>query len=379
VCTLDSVADQEAILRELLGHAVGEQTLEVPQIKQLDELFRRSQRAQAPPAGNRKGGGPPPTAKFNDTSIDKLTTRPGSSSTKIDDNTWSQLDALYTRYQQTYAAATQRVIDDLSAIPEKPEAIAAYVTEVHGKPGIAWMVADTTLAPTAATETVGRVFGDLDAEHVDDLVACASDTCTAAVDDKTVRARATLTPNRTGSWTLMAEITGGLSVMSRYSVSCRCLGVFELLGPPSFEPVNRGDGPDQIFELRTRSDPRNVVSTSLILGRYYSDRWLLGFGPSLLVGTSGGAFTQWNMRFAYRLSDKGAYLTFGPSLRFLPDPVDHQLHDRVSVTKSASGAATAPQIRTYYSPELQLDVGLGIDIGALGAAASDTIKSFGGK
>jgi hypothetical protein len=210
-------------------------------------------------------------------------------------------------------------------------------------------------------------------------VACTAEPCTGADDDKNVRGRASLTPSRKKSWTMIAEVTLGVGLLSRYTADAGPWEPFEIESPPSFDPVNRGDGPDQLYQLKLKSDPRNAISTSLILGRYYTDRWFFGLGPSLLVGTAGGAFTQWNMRWAYRLGDKGAYLTLGPSVRFLSAPVDYNVNDRVSVTKPASGTATAPVVRSYYTPELQFDIGLGLDIGTLGAVAADTIKSFGGK
>lgn len=244
---------------------------------------------------------------------------------------------------------------------------------------------DTSLLPAAKIETAGQLFIGLDKTHVEDLVACAGDPCTGADDDKNVKARASLVPDRTGSWTMLVEATLGIGLLSRYthwsdpSWHSVFSERFDIESAPAFDPVGRGDGPDQIYQLESHSDPRNAVSTGLVVGCYVKDRWLVGAGPALLVGTSGAAFTQWDARAAYRLGDRGVFITFGPSLRFLPVPADYRLGDTVSVAKSAMGTASAPTDRTYYTAELQFDVGVAIDIGTLGAAAADTIKAVGGK
>lgn len=239
-------------------------------------------------------------------------------------------------------------------------------------------VVDPAVPPFGAFETESQIFTDLDPKHQVDLVACTGDSCTA-VDDKDVHGRVTITPSRKGSLTLLVEATVGFGVRSKYGWPWDPgRTTFTLQNAPTFDPADVGDGPDQLFQLEQRVDPRNAVSTGLIIGCYFKDKWLVGGGPALLVGTAGGAFTQWDVRFA-RSIGKGVFVTFGPSLRFLPVYTDYGLDQQVSVTKSSTGTAAAPTGRTYYSPELQFDVGFGIDIGTLGSAAADTIKSFGGK
>jgi hypothetical protein len=211
-----------------------------------------------------------------------------------------------------------------------------------------------------------------------DLVACTGTPCAGPDGDKNVRGRVSLTPDRTGSLTLIADLSAGLGLglFSRHGTTRG--PSFAIQSAPGFEAVDRGDGPDQLFEMSRRINPRNAISSGVILGGYISDRWVLGIGPALAVGGASGAFSQWNVRFSRRIRDTSYYLTFGPSLRFFAEPVDFELHDRISVPKPASGVAMPPQFRTSYGAELQLDIGLGIDIGTLSAAAGDTLKSLGG-
>lgn len=242
-----------------------------------------------------------------------------------------------------------------------------------------WLVVDPDLAPTAGVEAVSGVYVPFDGEHVVDLVACAAASCAGAEDDKIVRGRVSLTPDRTGTWTMLVEASLGFGVWRMGREWPFTHAPFAIQSSPGFEPINRGDGQDQLFEMNLRTNPRNAISTGVMLGRYFRDRWLLALGPTLTVGGSSGVFSQWNGRVAYRWGDRGTYVTFGPSVRFLSHPEDFALHDRVSVPRPASGAAAeAPRFRMTTGAELQFDVGLAIDIGTLGAAASDVLKTFGG-
>jgi hypothetical protein len=242
-----------------------------------------------------------------------------------------------------------------------------------------WLVVDPDLPPMAGVEAVSGIYVPFDGQHVVDLVACAAASCAGTDGDKTVRGRVPLTPDRTGSLTMLVEASLGVGVWRMRREWPFTHAPFAIQSSPRFEPINRGDAPDQLFEMDLRTNPRNAISTGVMLGRYFQDRWLLALGPTLTVGGSSEVFSQWNGRVAYRWGDRGTYVTFGPSVRFLSQPEDFALHDRVSVPRPASGAAAeAPRFRTTTGAELQLDIGLAIDIGTLGAAASDVLKTFGG-
>jgi hypothetical protein len=271
-------------------------------------------------------------------------------------------------------------VEDLRHPPPQETDRTAYLARLHERlvSVQSHLMIDPDLAPTAAVETLSYVFEPFDGKKVVDLVACGAESCKLPDDIKNVRGRATLTPDRTGSWTLFAEATVGMGLYGGKDLAFWNQNPFAIQNAPRFEAVDRGDGPDQLFEMNVHGNPRNAISTSVIVGRYVRDRWLLGIGPVLTVGGTSGAFSQWNARLAYRLTDSGTYLTFGPSVRFLAEPVDFALHDRVSVAKPMGGAASAPAFRTTYGAEWQFDIGFGIDIGTLGAAMADTLKSFGG-
>jgi hypothetical protein len=149
------------------------------------------------------------------------------------------------------------------------------------------------------------------------------------------------------------------------------------MNAPKFEPVFGADGPDQIYQMQRRVDPRSVVSTSLLFGLRPCDSWIVAIGPALFVGPSGGAFTQWSVRGGWNFA-KSFVLTFGPSARFLSIPSDYKIGDFVSVPRGANGSVSPPAIQSHYAAEVQFDVGLAIDLASLGSSASDAIKGFGG-
>lgn len=239
------------------------------------------------------------------------------------------------------------------------------------------LVIDPAVGPVAGVETLGHVFPAVATSHVTDFVLCTGTDCTGADDDKTVRARASVTPDRTGSWLLLAEVTFGLGFGSAAYGSHHL--PLAIQNAPAFVPVGGNSGPDQLYEMQLSTDPRNAFSTSLIVGFQFADHWYVGGGPALLAGTSGALFKQWGLRVGYRLGESPVHITFGPTVRFVDVPTDYAIGDQVSVTRGSSGSATAPAFRTYASPEFQADIGIALDLGALGTAAADTVKAFGGK
>ena len=234
-------------------------------------------------------------------------------------------------------------------------------------------VFDPAVPPAAKTEARGYVFGPIDKDHVIDVVACKGDVCTGADDDKAVKTRVSLTPDRTGTFSLLLEVSVGVGVFDTDGSGHG----FEIMNAPQFQPVFGVEGPDQIYQMQRRVNPTNLVSTSLLLGIRPCDAWLVAIGPSLLVGPSGGAFTQWGLRGGWNFA-KSFVLTFGPSARFLQVPTDYKIGDFVSVPRGMNGSVSPPAVQSHYLAEFQFDVGLAIDLASLGSSASDAIKGFGG-
>lgn len=235
------------------------------------------------------------------------------------------------------------------------------------------LTVDEALLPSALVESRATIFGPLPRTNILDVVACQGETCTGGDDDKAAKSRLTITPDRSGTFTLLVELSFGFPILDKdgWAHGLRSGNA------PTFQAVGGPDGPDQLYEVRQPIDPRSAVTTSALLGYRVCDRWLIGFGPALLIGTSGGTFTQWNLRGGWSFA-KGLVLTFGPSLRLLPYLNDFEVGERASVARSATGGSTAPSGNSHYAGELQLDVGLGIDLASITGAAADTIKSFGG-
>jgi hypothetical protein len=223
-------------------------------------------------------------------------------------------------------------------------------------------------APLASgTDSRAHVLKRLDRNHTVDVAMCRGDNCTGAEDDKAVKARVRLRPSRAGAWSLVVEVAGG--------AHCTRDGCdFESLSKPAFQPILGPAGPDQVFEMQQDTDPRDVISTSLLLGPRLGNRFFVGVGPTLFVGAGGGAFTQWNVRGGYELGD-GVFFTAGLGLRWVDMPKDYEIGERISVPRGMS----APPLRTYGEVVPQFSLGLGVDLATLGAAATDVYRALGGK
>ena len=236
---------------------------------------------------------------------------------------------------------------------------------------------DEALPSIASQETVTYLFGPLKQTNALTVAACAGQTCSGGADDKAVKNRVTLNPDETGTITLLADASLGFGV---YDWAGGRVGGFVAQNPPSFQPASGPSGPDQLFRLQQSIDPRNVLTTSLLLAYRFKDNWTVGAGPSLLVGTGGGLLSQWSLHFGTRIA-KSLYATFGPSVRLVSLPVGgtYRVGDMVSVPKpSGGGNATPPPLQTYFAPLLQLDVGIALDLAGLGSAGKDVVSAFGG-
>jgi hypothetical protein len=107
-------------------------------------------------------------------------------------------------------------------------------------------------------------------------------------------------------------------------------------------------------------------------------RFVVGLGPTLLVGTSGAVFQQWNARVGFKLG-RGVYATVGPSLRAMQFANDYELGDRLSVPRPAGGSASAPTLAKHYEAVLEWQLGFSFDLAEVGGLGSDIYKALGGK
>lgn len=238
-------------------------------------------------------------------------------------------------------------------------------------PGDTLLELDDDMPPSTGLDNQTFVVEKLDPDHETSVALCAGDACSGAEDDKAVKTRVSLTPSRRGNWSLLAEISGGVGCGAG---DCG----WAVSSAPSFQPVLGIEGPDQIFEMQRRADPKDAISTALLLSIRTSDTTMVALGPTLLVGTSGAAFTQWNLRFGFEITH-GLNFTPGPSLRAVEQPQDYDIGDRVSVARSGAGMTpAAPTFRKFYAPVVQFGVGLSFDLNVIGTLAGDVYKSFGG-
>jgi len=223
---------------------------------------------------------------------------------------------------------------------------------------------DAALPPATGIENVAHVIKEVKTDHELSVVLC-NGACGAAADEKTDRARLSITPSTRYSFTLLAELAGGVAFD----------GGFAGLSPPEPVPVLGADGPDQVFEIAQTPDPRNVFSTSLLLAYRLPHRFVVGLGPTLLVGTSGAVFQQWNARVGVKLG-RGIYLTLGPSVRAMQFLNDYDIGDRISVARPAS---SAPTLAKHYEAVWEGQLGFSFDLQEVGGVGSDIYKALGGK
>lgn len=226
------------------------------------------------------------------------------------------------------------------------------------------------MEPIARIESRATIFDPIGQHNSVDVLACDAATCS---DDKSVRGRTTIKPEQSGHWALLAEIAASVAVDAAGGRP-KGMTTIGFLGqsPPAFQPILSGGPPDQMYQLQQRVEPRNAVSTSLLLGYRTSPDWLVGFGPSLFVGSNSSLFSQWSLHAAKRIGSS-VYGTFGVSVRALPVPDFYRVGDVVAVPVGA-GPAVAPTVSTHQLAVFQFDVGLAIDV----SGAPSAISSFGG-
>jgi len=199
-----------------------------------------------------------------------------------------------------------------------------------------------------------------------DVLFCEGKTCPKDISTVT---RAEVRPTASPSWTILAEVGFNGAITTE--------DPGWTMGDPQFESTGGASGPETLFELRYPRDVRRLFTGSLLIGsRFCDDKWFVGGGPTLLVGSGGGALTQLNARLGRQLS-RGLYLTFGGGVRFVPTATDYKPGDLIAVTGTAGTAKAPESFRTTQTLLPVVSLGLSFDLGVLGSAADSLVASMG--
>lgn len=245
-----------------------------------------------------------------------------------------------------------------------------YLNELDAGP-------DCPAPPEPLSTTRVHLLKTIDNLHTSVVSICADTKCPGE-KDANVKASLKLVPSPKGRWTVMTELSFGLGFAgSRLADGANPYGL-RSQSTPQFDPVLGANGPEQVFELRERTNPRNAFTASVLVGKHVSDEWFMGAGSSLVIGANGAALSQLGFRLGRDIKRSGVYVTFGPSARFVDAPEFYAIGDRVTVSQSAGTMASAPKFATHVGVEFQFDVGLAIDLGTLVTSAASVISSFGG-
>lgn len=150
---------------------------------------------------------------------------------------------------------------------------------------------------------------------------------------------------------------------------------------PEYQSIGGTAGPETIYELRYPFDVRRHVSASLLIGARYCERFFSGFGPTLLIGSGGGALTQWDIvPVAYTPTwARGLYVTPSVGLRVVKYATDVNSGSRVPAAGTADVAKPPALGRTDSRPVVVLSLGIGFDLSVVGAAADSLLTSMGAK
>jgi hypothetical protein len=217
----------------------------------------------------------------------------------------------------------------------------------------------------------------IDRRHVSNVSVCDDAECPGD-GDANVRGRVKLAPSPRGRWAVMTELSFGVGVAGWHLADRGQAVGFEAQTDPVFEPILGARGPEQVFELHQRANPRNAVTTSLLLARHVTDRWFVGAGPSLTIGTGGAALGQLGVRAGRELGDTGVYVTLGASARFVDAPELYAIGDRVTLAQTEGMTSSAPAFASHTAVLVQAEIGLSIDLALIVAGVSDVFSAVGG-
>lgn len=231
--------------------------------------------------------------------------------------------------------------------------------------------------PLAERGTRIEELKPLDKHHVSRVAICDKAVCPADGDEN-IRGRVRLEPSPRGRWALLTELSFGVGVMGWHLADRAAVYGFDAQSEPAFVPILGARGPEQVFELRQRANPRNAITTSLLLARHVTDRWFVGLGPSLTIGTGGAALGQFGARIGRGIANSGVYVTVGASARFVAAPEFYAIGDRVTLAQSGDMMADTPGFASHTAVLFQAEIGLAVDLGTVVSGASAVISALGG-
>ncbi|MDC0711425.1 hypothetical protein POL68_23340 [Stigmatella sp. ncwal1] len=250
---------------------------------------------------------------------------------------------------------------DPQGSPLAPKVDRRWPTLVCETPGFK---IDAGSEPLSSWGTRSLFIGRLEAGAETVLHICDKSPCDAKPDNPQLRNTVTLEPEWESSFPVLVELAGTAAPVKGLS-----------FGSPKYEPIGGPSGPQRIYELGSTYEAQDAFSVSLLFGYQFHRRLALALGPSVLVGASGGIFSQLNLRMGVEVS-RGAWFTFGPSLRFVKSATgDAPLGSRITVDNR--DGAKVPEPRTEYRPRLGLSLGVSVDVSTLAEAGKGLLKAVG--
>ena len=252
--------------------------------------------------------------------------------------------------------------------PDDPQGLKLdprYPTLVCHQTGELKYTVDPGAAPIAALGTRVAYKGRLKDGKATELFVCNKTPCETKEDHEFLRTRVTLEPEQASVFPVLVELS-----------ATGALGRGLSFGSPHYVPIGGPTGPQRVYELRSEYEAQEAFSLSLLFGYRVSRRWALALGPSVLVGPSGGTFSQFNLRGALEMT-RGAYFTFGPSMRLVQTATQEtRLGARVAVENKDDPKVPTP-LGLEYRPRFGLSLGISVDVSVLSEAGKGLLKAVG--
>lgn len=163
------------------------------------------------------------------------------------------------------------------------------------------------------------------------------------------------------------------------STSDRPLGGYE------FQRIGGVSGPQEFHQLRAVDGVADYLTISQLIviypvaaisdRRQFAERFAFAFGPTLFRSDQPEFFKQWNFRLGIELVDRLMF-TAGYAFRFVDEPAGRF---RAGDTVALDIGAEPPRFQTESTLIHLLGVGIAVDLGVLGDAASAMQKVFAGE
>ncbi|MBZ4416194.1 hypothetical protein [Myxococcus sp. RHSTA-1-4] len=240
-----------------------------------------------------------------------------------------------------------------------------------GNDGTPARVADATFKVDAGAPPIARIgtraiaVEPLDKGTTREVYVCDAQPCEPSKDNAKVRNRVVLDADRGSPFPLLVELAGTAAFEGQ--------GGF---ATPRYVPLGGSAGPQRVYELRGEYEAQKLASVSVLFGLRVSRKLTLALGPSLLVGTSGGTFSQAGLRIGYEFA-RGAFLTTGPSVRFVQTATQEvRLGSRIAVENSEEPKVPSPP-GLEYQPRLGWSLGVAVDVSTLADAGNSLLKTVG--